>query len=148
LGQPCTIFVIVGAEFNQPVSIEKIEGRNREGGRGGVEKSKRTWHLISRRPAALWVYPLAAHRSYFVCARKLAYNHTSFPAGDISPNTPFEIYFTLWMQVDMLHLVDPYRLYAVLKTPSYITLWMQFIGCTVFGYIVGLMGTEMTGLSR
>ena len=31
--------------------------------------------------AALWVYPLAAHRSSFVCARKLAQKHTSLPTG-------------------------------------------------------------------
>jgi hypothetical protein len=29
---------------------------------------------------ALWVYPLAAHRSFFVCARKLAQKYTSLPA--------------------------------------------------------------------
>jgi hypothetical protein len=39
---------------------------------------------------ALWVYPLAAHRSFFVCARKLAQNtHPTPPAaqgslGDLS----------------------------------------------------------------
>jgi hypothetical protein len=29
--------------------------------------------------AALWVYPLAAHRSFFVCTRKLAQKYTSLP---------------------------------------------------------------------
>jgi hypothetical protein len=31
--------------------------------------------------AALWINPLVAPRSFFVCARKLAQKHTSIPAG-------------------------------------------------------------------
>jgi hypothetical protein len=30
-------------------------------------------------PAALWINPLVALRSFFVCARKLAQKHTSLP---------------------------------------------------------------------
>jgi hypothetical protein len=34
--------------------------------------------------AALWVNPLAATRSFFVCARKLAQKHTSLPARAVT----------------------------------------------------------------
>ena len=33
--------------------------------------------------AALWINPLVAPRSFFVCARKLAQKHTSLPAAQL-----------------------------------------------------------------
>jgi hypothetical protein len=45
-------------------------------------------HIKLSCTAALWINPLVAPRSFFVCARKLAQKHTSIPAEMQVPALP------------------------------------------------------------